>query len=107
MTLTYTVYLTKKYTEGKHFVKAINLLQVDIFGIQELNFNTSYPHIYHDAISTFKINDQQAKIQMSTSPELFLAKYMPSDTLTGMPSKLKGCIDNIDQMTWEDGAESR
>ena len=82
-----------KYAEGQHFVEAMKLLQVDVYGIQEVNLNLSCPHIQHDVLTTLKINDNQAKMQISTSPELYPNKYKPGGTITGVSGKLKGRID--------------
>lgn len=59
--------------EGQHFFEIMKLLHVDVFGIKGLNLNTACPHIHHDIVSTFKYNDKQAKLQLSTSPEIFPA----------------------------------
>ena len=64
-----------------------------MYGLHEVNLNTSCPHIQHDVINTLKINDTQAKVQLSTSPELFPNKYKPGGTITGVSGKLKGRID--------------
>lgn len=71
----------------------MKLLHVDIFGLQENNFNTACPHIHHDVLSTLKLNDTRAKLQMSTSPELFPTVYKPGGTLTGVSGKLKDRIN--------------
>ena len=71
----------------------MQLLQVDVYGLHEVNLNTSCPHIRHAVITTLKISDTQAKVQLSTSPELFPNKYKPGGTITGVSGKLKGRID--------------
>ena len=80
------------YAEGQHFMEAIKLLQVDIFGIQEPNLNTGYPRIAYDVTCIFKTNDVGIKIQLSTSPEIFPSRYKPCDILTGLTSKLVGRV---------------
>lgn len=73
--------MKKNYAEGQHSVEAMQLLQVDVFGLQEVNLNKSCPHIHHDVVSTFKINDDQAKLLLSTPPELFPTVYKSGDYL--------------------------
>jgi len=93
------------YAEGQHFMEAIKLLQVDVYGLQEPNLNTSCPKIAYDVNSLFKTNDVGMKIQLSTSPELFPSRYKPGGTLTGLTSKLVGKVhsqgsDPVGRWSW-------
>lgn len=90
------IFPANKYADGQHLAYMLKLLQVDVWDIQELNLNTQCPHIRHDVLSTFKINDQQVKFQIPTSQELFPTKNKPGGALPGIISKLVGQIHTHD-----------
>ena len=45
---------SENYAKGQLLIEALELLQVDVWGIQEVNLNTGCPHIQHDIKSLFK-----------------------------------------------------
>ena len=93
------------YAERQHLAEALKLLQIDVWGLQEINLNTGCPNTAYEVASIFKTNDIGTKIQMSTSPELFTTRYKPGGTLTGLDSKLVGRVhsqgaDTIGRWSW-------
>ena len=82
------------YAEGQHLMEALKLLQVDVFGLQDLDLNTRCPKITYSIAAIFKSNNVGIKIQMSTSPELSPSRYKLGDTLTGLNRKLVGQVNS-------------
>ena len=96
---------SQNYEEGQHLAEALKLLQIDVWGLHEVNLNTGCPNTAYEAASIFKTNDIGTKIQTSTSPELFPTRYKPGGTLTGINSKLVGRVhsqgaDPIGRWSW-------
>ena len=91
--------MSENYAKGQLLIEALKLLQVGIWGIKEVNLNTGCPHIQHDIKSLFKTNDQEVKIQISTSPEILSTKYKPGGILIRITSKLVGRVQKMDQIT--------
>ena len=93
------------YSEGQQLLEALTLLQVDVFGLQEINLNLTCPKTAYDVTSIFKSNNVGMKIQLSTSPELFPNRYKPGGTITGINSKLVGRVhsqgsDPVGRWSW-------